>query len=222
MRLVSWAEAILILGLALLFPYLIIFTGDQLFIMYLKSQCHDYIYMFKIEYFPYWFERYIVVGSGVMMLLSTIGRGLRIWLGRITIFVIFLIWSVIVNTSFGTIQQDGVLFRSPSTYYNTQKISWKEVCNVTLEIVRRPYGRSNKFTYGILNVKANNKLVEVPFSFVNEEDRENLIKVLQFLYQRDIQVQTHFDYSVRSEILQYTNKDKEFLDVLRTLTVKKI
>lgn len=219
MRLVSWAEAILILGLALLFPYFIIFAGDQLF-MYLKSQRHDYICMFKIEYFPYWFERYIVVGSGVMMLLLTIGRGLKIWLGRITIIVILLIWSIIVNTSFGTIQQDGVLFRSPGTYYNIQKISWKEVRNVTLELVRRPYGRSNKFTYGILNVKANNKLVEVPFSCVNEEDRENLIKVLQFLYQKDIKVEMHFDYSARSEILQYTNK--EFLDVLRTITAKRI
>ena len=219
MKLVSWAEAIFILGLTFFLPYIVIFAGDQLF-MYLKSQYHDYIHMFKIEYFPYWFEQYIVVGSGVLMFLSVIGKGLMIWLGRITLLVILLVWSAVVNTSFGIIQQDGVVSRSPSTYYNTQKISWQEVSNVTLEIVRRPYGRSNRFTYGILNIKANNKLVEVPFSSVNKEDRENLIKILQFMQQKDIQVKSHFDYSARSELLQYTNK--EFLDVLRTLTIERI
>lgn len=214
MRLIWWAGAILLL---VCIPYLFIFMGAELF-MYIKSQHYGYIYIFKIEYFPYWFEEFIAIVSVALMFLSLLGKGLSIWLGRFSILIILLAWSVIVNASFGTIEQNGVFFRSPSTFYDTQKISWKEVDDVTLKLVRRTYGRSNRFTYGFLNVKANDKLIEIPFELEKKDGREKLTEVLRFMRQKDIQVKMHFEDSTRTEILQYINKD--FLDNLRTFTVE--
>ena len=75
MRLSSRAVAIFLFGLIICIPYLFIFMGDELF-MYIKSQNYGYIYIFKIEYFPYWSEEFIAIGSGVLMFLSLLGNGL--------------------------------------------------------------------------------------------------------------------------------------------------
>lgn len=217
MRLTSRAVAILLWGLITCIPYVFIFMGDELF-TYIQNQHYGYIYIFKIEYFPYWFKEFIAIGSSVLLFLSLLGNGLRIWLGRISILIILLAWSIIVNTSFGTIEPNGIFFRSPSTYYDTQKVSWKEVGNATLEIAHRTYGRSNRLTYGILNVEANNELIEIPFEIEKKDNREKLIEVLRFLRQKDIHVKMHFEDSARVEILQYI--DKDFLDNLRTFIVE--
>ena len=74
-------------------------------------------------------------------------------------------------------------------------------------IDNRRYGRSNRRTYGILNVKANNKLVEIPFELEKKDGREKLTEALRFLRQKDIHVKM-----TKPQISQYI--DKGFLDSL--------
>lgn len=214
MRLKQWGLAVLIMGLIICIPIFINFIGNELFI-YIKSQYYGYIHIFKIEYFPYWSEELMFIGVVSLLLLTLAGKGPRIRIVRIMILVIFVIWSAIANTSIGIVERDGLLFKSPSTYYETQKISWEEASNVTLEIVDRFYGRSNITKYGIINIKANNMLIGIPFSFRNKAEREKLIDVLQFMRQNDIQVKI---FSASSEVPPYIRK--KFLDTLKSLTVE--
>lgn len=210
----------LIYQLIMIFIGVIIFCmNDELFI-YTKNQYHGYIYMYKIEFFDYWVQEYVLIGLFMLMWMAFLANDNRswIWVKRLTTLVLILAWIVIVNTSVGSIEKDGVWYRSPSIFYETQEISWKEVRNINLEIVRRLYGKRSWQTYGIITVKDNTNLVEIPFRLLGKDDQEKLIEVLRFLQQNDIQIKMYFEDSNRSEILQKTNK--EFLDTLRTLTVQ--
>lgn len=216
-----FVKAIIAFGI----PFLIMFLQDGI-AYFISLQENNSIYYFRIAYTPLWIKLFLFFLNLVIIpvaIICSYSNRKHVLLFIILSLGIFTAWSIIEGTSYGTIQTDGINYKSPSTHYKAEKILWSEIDNTgSLKIVDKSSKHKIKLV-GLLNIEAKHedKVFEMSFSYNNRYERTQLIEILKILQQNNIQIKTNFHYIARSKIIDYQDNamSKQYIDILKSLTV---